>query len=86
MTRWWVYFCRIFLVSSSVLKEFIRTSGTSALYVLFKCCAREREREKKRERERERRRGKERERRRERERRKEGQSKKNERRGIDEKR
>lgn len=36
-TRWCVYFCRIFLVSSSVLKEFMRTRGTSTLNVLFKC-------------------------------------------------
>ena len=37
LTRWCVYFCRIFLVSSSVLKEFISTKGTSALKVLFRC-------------------------------------------------
>lgn len=44
MTRWCVYFCRIFLVSSSVLKEFMRTRGTSVLYVLFRCCKRTRRR------------------------------------------
>lgn len=38
LTPWCVYFCRIFLVSSSVLKEFMRTRGTSVLYVLFRCC------------------------------------------------
>lgn len=31
LTRWCVYFCRIFFVSSSVLKEFMSTSGTSVL-------------------------------------------------------
>lgn len=31
LTRWCVYFCRIFFVSSSVLKEFMSTRGTSVL-------------------------------------------------------
>lgn len=30
-TRLWLYFCKIFFVSSSVLKEFMRTRGTSVL-------------------------------------------------------
>lgn len=38
MLTWWcLYFCRIFFVSSSVLKEFMRTSGTVVLKVLFRC-------------------------------------------------
>ena len=31
------YFLMIFCVSSEVLKEFMRTRGTSAPYVLFRC-------------------------------------------------
>lgn len=37
LTRWCLYFCRIFLVSSSVLKEFMSTSGTSASNAVFRC-------------------------------------------------
>ena len=33
-----LYFLRVFCVSSCVLNEFIRTSGTEHPYVLFKCC------------------------------------------------
>ena len=33
-----LYFLRVFIVSSCVLNEFIRTRGTEHPYVLFKCC------------------------------------------------
>ena len=40
-----LYFLKVFWVSSCVLKEFIRTSGTEQPYLLFKCCERKGERQ-----------------------------------------
>lgn len=36
-----LYFLKVFMVSSWVLKEFIRTRGTLQPYLLFKCCEEE---------------------------------------------